>query len=523
MLKAVSRARGLPRPAMLSTAASLPAGTSETSQLDTPIGETKASDTATSSASTSARGVPSAPNPFRIAEKRYRRPPPLPKKRRREPPPVDHAADACIFDFTYLDRNTDANRARIICELGPGAAPPLASSVLSAAAAASNATSNAAAADAAGIDAPPAITVSSVMADSSLTAAATAAAASAAAYPSAAALPPPLIAPSDATSLPASASLPTSTSASVPFAAPFVVRDDDVTPYLPDVRRALRIEGVDGLHFLPNPFTDAQQRYWTRRAITDYTVGNTTNLSNLANLEGVSDEEGGAVWDAWRADLMPQVRWASLGYRYFWTEREYRAAKRPFPDDLKRLSAHLSGAVGPSGPIDAQAAIVNFYGRSHTMGGHVDNAEKDMTKPIVSCSFGAAAIFLIGGRTRDTAPVAIRVRSGDVVLMGGESRVCVHGVPRILDADIPEALVTAGREEEREGGVEGDTKDDDEGAEGECGEAYYPEACAAFMRTVRRVNINVRQMFPSSSADGVNMDTQGGGGGDGGGIDDGIG
>jgi alkylated DNA repair protein alkB family protein 1 len=293
-----------------------------------------------------------------------------------------------------------------------------------------------------------------------------------------------------------------------------------VTPYLPDVRRALRIEGVDGLHFLPNPFTDAQQRYWTRRAITDYTVGNTTNLSNLANLEGVSDEEGGAVWDAWRADLMPQVRWASLGYRYFWTEREYRAAKRPFPDDLKRLSAHLSGAVGPSGPIDAQAAIVNFYGRSHTMGGHVDNAEKDMTKPIVSCSFGAAAIFLIGGRTRDTAPVAIRVRSGDVVLMGGESRVCVHGVPRILDADIPEALVTAGREEEMEGGVAGDTKEGDEGAEGECGGAYYPEACAAFMRTVRRVNINVRQMFPSSSGGGAIVDTQDGGGG---GIDDGIG
>ena len=139
---------------MLSTATSLPTGTSGTLQLDNPVGESKAGDTATSAASTSAastsaRGVPSAPNPFRTAEKRYRRPPPLPKKRRREPPPVDHATDACIFDFTYLDRNTDANRARIICELGPGAAPPLASSVLSAAASASNANSIAATASAA--------------------------------------------------------------------------------------------------------------------------------------------------------------------------------------------------------------------------------------------------------------------------------------------------------------------------------------------------------------------------------------
>ena len=32
------------------------------------------------------------------------------------------------------------------------------------------------------------------------------------------------------------------------------------------------------------------------------------------------------------------------------------------------------------------------------MCGHLDNAEEDLTKPIVSISFGNSVIFLIGGR-----------------------------------------------------------------------------------------------------------------------------
>ena len=41
---------------------------------------------------------------------------------------------------------------------------------------------------------------------------------------------------------------------------------------------------------------------------------------------------------------------------------------------------------------------------------------------------GNAAIFLIGGRTRDTEPIAILLRSGDVVIMSGpECRRAYHG------------------------------------------------------------------------------------------------
>lgn len=42
---------------------------------------------------------------------------------------------------------------------------------------------------------------------------------------------------------------------------------------------------------------------------------------------------------------------------------------------------------------------------------------------------------MIGGRTKEICPVPIVVRSGDVVIMSGESRYCYHGVPHIFTAD----------------------------------------------------------------------------------------
>jgi alkylated DNA repair dioxygenase AlkB len=43
-------------------------------------------------------------------------------------------------------------------------------------------------------------------------------------------------------------------------------------------------------------------------------------------------------------------------------------------------------------------------------------------------------VFLIGGKTRSEGPVReIGIRGGDVVIMSGESRRRVHGVPRIRE------------------------------------------------------------------------------------------
>ena len=42
-------------------------------------------------------------------------------------------------------------------------------------------------------------------------------------------------------------------------------------------------------------------------------------------------------------------------------------------------------------------------------------------------SLGCKAVFLLGGPTRDEPPLAMFVRSRDVVLMAGSARHCFHG------------------------------------------------------------------------------------------------
>ena len=80
----------------------------------------------------------------------------------------------------------------------------------------------------------------------------------------------------------------------------------------------------------------------------------------------------------------------------------------------------------------AEAAIVNFYPKNTTMSGHLDDAELVMTEPIVSISLGCPAIFLFGGRTKETEPLRLLLESGDVVVMSGESRYCYHGIAMVL-------------------------------------------------------------------------------------------
>ena len=83
----------------------------------------------------------------------------------------------------------------------------------------------------------------------------------------------------------------------------------------------------------------------------------------------------------------------------------------------------------------------------------VFDGEDDMTKPIVSCSFGNTVIFLLGDTSRAIPPTAFYIRSGDVIIMAGQSRYCYHGssillvryllrvgVPRMIANTLPDYL-----------------------------------------------------------------------------------
>ena len=102
------------------------------------------------------------------------------------------------------------------------------------------------------------------------------------------------------------------------------------------------------------------------------------------------------------------------------------------PVELKELACEITQLLN-MGDYRPEALIINYYGSKNVMGGHLDDGEPDQEHPIVSFSFGLSCVFLIGGRTKETEPIAIRLDPGDVMVMSQESRKCVHGVPRIIE------------------------------------------------------------------------------------------
>ena len=86
----------------------------------------------------------------------------------------------------------------------------------------------------------------------------------------------------------------------------------------------------------------------------------------------------------------------------------------------------------------ANAGIINLYPDSrYKICSHQDDAEPCEHAPVVSLSLGCSACFLVGGLTREQTPVAIKLHSGDVLVMEGSSRRAFHGVPRILAGTSP--------------------------------------------------------------------------------------
>ncbi|KAJ1382062.1 Oxoglutarate/iron-dependent dioxygenase [Sesbania bispinosa] len=133
--------------------------------------------------------------------------------------------------------------------------------------------------------------------------------------------------------------------------------------------------------------------------------------------------------------LLRKLRWSTLGLQFDWSKRNYDVSlpHNKIPEALCELAKQLAKPAMPAGvEFRPEAAIVNYFASGDTLGGHLDDMEADWSKPIVSLSLGCKAIFLLGGKSREDPPLAMFLRSGDVVLMAGEARECFHGVPRII-------------------------------------------------------------------------------------------
>jgi alkylated DNA repair protein (DNA oxidative demethylase) len=121
--------------------------------------------------------------------------------------------------------------------------------------------------------------------------------------------------------------------------------------------------------------------------------------------------------------------WVSdrAGYRYQPTHPETGRPWPPIPDALLGLWREVAGD-----PHDPQACLVNFYSGGAKMGLHQDADEEDFSAPVVSVSLGDTAVFRIGGRERGGKTGTLKLASGDVLVMGGASRLCYHGIDRVL-------------------------------------------------------------------------------------------
>nr|POE49132.1 alpha-ketoglutarate-dependent dioxygenase abh1 [Quercus suber] len=172
--------------------------------------------------------------------------------------------------------------------------------------------------------------------------------------------------------------------------------------------------------------------------------------------------------------LNKKLRWMTLGGQYNWTNKVYPSGHPPaFPHDVKRLIENIF-------PMKAEAAIVNLYSPGDTLSLHRDVSE-ECDRPLVSVSIGCDAIFVAGicgaNEESSTNVAAMRLRSGDAVLMTGASRFAWHGVPKILEGTCPVELA--------------------DWPAGGSAELYDTDTARwqGWMKK-KRINLNVRQMFP---------------------------
>jgi alkylated DNA repair protein (DNA oxidative demethylase) len=115
------------------------------------------------------------------------------------------------------------------------------------------------------------------------------------------------------------------------------------------------------------------------------------------------------------------------GYRYIERHPETGEPWPAIPDAVMAIWDRLSGYGAPP-----EACLINWYGPGARLGLHIDRDEDASDAPVVSISLGDTAVFRLGGPARKSSSRTLKLNSGDVVVLGGESRHWFHGVDRVL-------------------------------------------------------------------------------------------
>lgn len=143
--------------------------------------------------------------------------------------------------------------------------------------------------------------------------------------------------------------------------------------------------------------------------------------------------------------------WHWTPYRYTRTAIDQGGAPvAPFPGWLAELGrAALGAAYGDPaavGDYDPDAALINYYDEAARLGMHQDKDERSGA-PVVSLSIGDTCRFRFGNTDSRGRPYTdLELRSGDLFVFGGPSRLAFHGVTKVLPGTAdPATGLAAGR------------------------------------------------------------------------------
>ena len=347
-----------------------------------------------------------------------------------------------------------------------------------------------------------------------------------------------------------------------PLSSP--VRDDDDYDYYYYKGPVYALMDKPGIFICPQALSTDLQTALAYAALTEYCQPpHATNIDAVPpkprEQVNAAHETFWYVWKEQQQQSLPQhqhdkapmyksfkkLSWATLGYQYDWTKREYHAeAYSPVPPVLQRLGTFFARTAQlllmrskctkdtsdgnsksssnnkdidsdnqqlvnddtchddeptPVPTFTTSACIVNYYHAKSVMGPHQDDLEYDMTKPIVSLSLGGRpCLFVVGGTgdvdDNDDAAgriVPIILRPGDVVLMGGPHRLAYHAMTRILPLTLPAEPILPPTTQP----VTLDDFHDDERDKNNLPPASDLPALQAFLQN-HRININLRQVYP---------------------------
>lgn len=128
-----------------------------------------------------------------------------------------------------------------------------------------------------------------------------------------------------------------------------------------------------------------------------------------------------------RMSAAGQYGWLSGPNGYHYADRHPNGSPWPaIPDSVLGVWKRLVSETRMP-----ECCLINFYEPGARMGMHQDKDEADFSWPVLSVSLGDDALFRLGNLKRGGKTESVWLNSGDVVVMGGDSRLIYHGIDRV--------------------------------------------------------------------------------------------